>query len=71
VRWNNWIGVFMTMILLSFGAPFWFNALSNLMNLRDALKPQKIAQPATTRKNQSPESKTPSTSDNEKNILEQ
>lgn len=38
-RWSNWIGVFMTLILLSFGAPFWFNSLSYLMNLRDALKP--------------------------------
>jgi len=38
-RWGNWVGVLMTMILLSFGAPFWFNVLRNMMNLRDTLKP--------------------------------
>jgi hypothetical protein len=38
-QWGNWIGVLMTMILLSFGAPFWFNALRYFMNLRDTLKP--------------------------------
>lgn len=40
---NNWVGVLMTTILLSFGAPFWFNALRYLMNLRDTLKPSSKA----------------------------
>ncbi|MEJ2653033.1 MAG: hypothetical protein P8173_14905 [Gammaproteobacteria bacterium] len=39
LRWSNCTGVFMTLILLSFGAPFWFNLLRYLMNLRDVLKP--------------------------------
>lgn len=39
MRWNNWVGVLMTTILLSFGAPFWFNVLREIMNLRDSLTP--------------------------------
>ncbi|MGD8912510.1 MAG: hypothetical protein PVI97_15840 [Candidatus Thiodiazotropha sp.] len=51
-QWPNIVGVIMTMIFLSFGAPFWFNALKSFVNLRDALKP-----PSDTEK---PENKLPS-----------
>lgn len=37
---NNAIGVLLSGILISLGAPFWFNTLKNLMNLRDMLKPK-------------------------------
>ena len=30
-----------TATLLTFGAPFWFNTLSNLVGLRDVLAPKK------------------------------
>ncbi len=36
---ENLIGVLMTVILLSLGAPFWFEALKGLVGLRDRLKP--------------------------------
>ena len=39
VQWVNASGVIMTIVLLSFGAPFWFNVLRSLTNLRDTLKP--------------------------------
>ena len=38
-QWSHWVGIFITTILLSFGAPFWFNALLYVVNLRDTLKP--------------------------------
>lgn len=38
---QNLIGVFITGILLSFGAPFWFQQLKNAANLRNALARQK------------------------------
>lgn len=38
VQWRNLIGVLLTFILLSFGAPFWFDMLKRLANLRDTLK---------------------------------
>jgi hypothetical protein len=37
----NYIGVLMTAILISFGAPFWYDRLRELIHLRDALKPKK------------------------------
>ena len=40
LRWRNIVGVFMTVVLLTFGAPFWFNVLKNLMSLRDMLAPE-------------------------------
>ena len=40
IRWRNCVGVLITMILLTFGAPFWFEALSYLIHLRDTLKPK-------------------------------
>lgn len=36
-RLSNWIGVLLTTLLLSLGAPFWFQQLRNLVNLRDRL----------------------------------
>lgn len=37
---GNWIGVLITTVLLSLGAPFWFNILKDLVNLKEALKPK-------------------------------
>jgi hypothetical protein len=37
IQWKNIIGVIITMILLTFGAPFWFEQLKNLMKLKDTL----------------------------------
>lgn len=34
--WQNLFGVLMTALLLSFGAPFWFEQVKNLANLRSA-----------------------------------
>lgn len=41
--WNiqNVLGILMTTVLISLGAPFWFNTLQNLVNLRDTLAPKK------------------------------
>lgn len=36
----NFVGVLVSAIFISLGAPFWFNTLKNLMNLRDMLKPR-------------------------------
>lgn len=38
---DNWCGVLITVMLLSFGAPFWFYVLKNLVGLRDMLTPTK------------------------------
>lgn len=43
VQWANVFGTLLTVVLLSFGAPFWFNVLNNIANLRDVLKPKKLA----------------------------
>lgn len=37
---NNWLGVLVSAVFISLGAPFWFNTLKNLMNMRDMLKPR-------------------------------
>jgi hypothetical protein len=37
---TNALGVLVSAVLISLGAPFWFNTLKNLLNLRDALKPR-------------------------------
>lgn len=37
LKWRNIMGVLFTAILLTLGAPFWFNVLRNLVNLRDSL----------------------------------
>jgi len=39
IRWANLLGVLVTALLLSFGAPFWFDNLKRVAGLRDALKP--------------------------------
>jgi hypothetical protein len=39
-EFSNIVGVLMTTILISFGAPFWFNKLRQLVNLGDALAPK-------------------------------
>ena len=36
---ENWIGLLMTVILLSLGAPFWFNTLKTAVSFRDLLQP--------------------------------
>ena len=38
---QNLLGILMTAILISPGAPFWFNMLQNLVDLRDTLAPKK------------------------------
>jgi len=37
----NLLGILMSAVLIGLGAPFWFNILRNLVNLRDALSPPK------------------------------
>lgn len=44
--WKNVIGVLITAIFLSFGAPFWYERLRELIQLRDALKPKPQGAPA-------------------------
>lgn len=39
IHWNNILGVLITTVLLSLGAPFWFEQLKNLSGLRDAMNP--------------------------------
>ncbi len=38
---TNLLGVLMTAVFISLGAPFWFNSLRQLVNLRDALQPDR------------------------------
>ena len=40
--WNaeHSLGILMTAVLISLGAPFWFNTLRKLVNLKDALAPE-------------------------------
>jgi hypothetical protein len=37
IQWKNIIGVLVTAILLSFGAPFWFERLKDVIKFKDAL----------------------------------
>ena len=37
---GNWLGMFLTAMALTLGAPFWFNALKTAVILRDTLKPK-------------------------------
>ena len=37
VKWGNFIGVLMTAVLLTFGAPFWFERLKEALKLKDIL----------------------------------
>lgn len=43
MRLGRWLGVGVMVFLVSFGAPFWFNTLRNLVGLRDQLKPKEEA----------------------------
>jgi hypothetical protein len=43
IHWSNVVGVLITGILLSLGAPFWFEQLKNLSSLRDAMNPSAAA----------------------------
>jgi hypothetical protein len=43
IHWSNIVGVLITGILLSLGAPFWFDQLKNLSSLRDAMDPSAAA----------------------------
>jgi hypothetical protein len=38
---DHWIGFIIAIIMLTIGAPFWFDMLKNLLKLGDALKPKK------------------------------
>lgn len=37
IQWKNIIGILVTVILLSFGAPFWYERLKDMMMFKDAL----------------------------------
>jgi hypothetical protein len=37
VQWSNIFGILITMLLLSLGAPFWFDMLKSVVNLKDTL----------------------------------
>jgi hypothetical protein len=43
IHWANIFGVLITGILLSLGAPFWFEQLKNLSSLRDGMNPSSAA----------------------------
>jgi hypothetical protein len=43
IHWSNIVGVLITGILLSLGAPFWFQQLKNLSSLRDGMDPKSVA----------------------------
>jgi len=43
IHWGQIVGVLITGILLSLGAPFWFEQLKNLSNLRDTMNPSATA----------------------------
>ena len=45
---GHWLGILMTAILLSMGAPFWFKMLQEVMALRDLLGPSKKQKEAET-----------------------
>ena len=39
-QWNNVVGVLVTILLLSLGAPFWFNTLKSVVSFKDSLAPK-------------------------------
>jgi hypothetical protein len=55
---KNWVGLLMSTVLVSLGAPFWFSTVRNLIGLRDALSSRKASQSDTTSSSQS-QSSTP------------
>ena len=46
--WQHLLGLFLSAAFLSLGAPFWFNTLKSLTNLRPVLAQQVDKQPAST-----------------------
>ena len=46
---GNWVGVIMTGILLTLGAPFWYELLGNMLKLKDILSQKPPAGAAPTR----------------------
>jgi hypothetical protein len=48
IHWGHILGVLITGILLSLGAPFWFEQLKNLSSLRDAMSPSAVTAKAKT-----------------------
>ncbi len=46
IQWANVFGVLLTALLLTFGAPFWFERLQDVAKLRDALSPPKPKEPS-------------------------
>jgi len=46
IEWRRILGVLLTAILLSFGAPFWFEQLKNVARLRDAVTTNKGTAPS-------------------------
>ena len=50
---SNLFGILITAILLSFGAPFWFEWLGRLLKLRDVLSPgDKVKEPQESNETQ-------------------
>ncbi|MGH8186779.1 MAG: hypothetical protein ACREUC_09465 [Steroidobacteraceae bacterium] len=59
-HWDAIIGVLLTSILLTFGAPFWFEQLRNLAALRDLREPPSLTPPkAPVRQGNSAQGATP------------
>lgn len=58
LRDANWLGLLITALLLSLGAPFWFSALSSLLQLRSVLAVKDDAQRAK-RQSSSPPAENP------------
>lgn len=46
---NQWLGMLLSTILISFGAPFWFNMLKNVVGLKDALALKNEPKPSNSR----------------------
>ena len=61
---KNWVGLLMSTVLVSLGAPFWFSTVRNLIGLRDALSSRKASQSDTTSGSQT-QSSTPNLKERE------
>ena len=51
---GHWLGILFSTILISFGAPFWFNRLKDLISLRDRLSSRSGGTQATPNSSHSP-----------------
>ena len=58
--WMKFFGILLTSLLLSLGAPFWYNALKNLIRLRSLIA-QKDDDQRDTRQSQQDKSTTSAT----------